>query len=310
MDGITALLERIESVTGIVPHIQLKLFYTIIILIVAPLAQLAVMAIVRRRIKETTSIYRALVATRYTVSILVFLSLGIIWIQGFKDIATYLSIISAGLVIALQDSVSNVAGFLFILWRKPFKVGDRIEIDGIAGDVIDIRAFQFTVVEIRNWVDSDQSTGRIVHIPNRKVMSEPTANFTTGFEYIWHEVAVLVTFESNWQKAKEILTQVANEFCEKFTPEAERQIRKTSQRYMIIAGKLTPIVWTTVRDSGVLLTLRFLTYARSRRSIEQTIWEAILTRFAECDDIDFAYPTTRYYNNMAEGKPGARAEMP
>ena len=307
MEYVSDLLDRIQDYTGLAPAFQLKLFWTVLILVCAPLVQYLVMLLVRRRYKETTVVYRGLVATRYTVTILVFVLLAAVWIQGFKDIATYISIVSAGLVIALQDTVSNVAGFLFILWRKPFKVGDRIEINNIAGDVVDIRAFQFTVVEIRNWVDADQSTGRIVHIPNRLVMSEAVANFTTGFEYIWHEVPVLVTFESNWRDAKDILNKIAAEHCERFTPEAERQIRSASQRYMIIAGKLTPIVWTTVRDCGVLLTLRFLTQARHRRGTEQTIWEAILDQFALRQDIDFAYPTTRFYDNITEGKPEARA---
>jgi small-conductance mechanosensitive channel len=173
--------------------------------------------------------------------------------------------------------------------------------------VVDLRIFQFTVVEIKNWVDADQSTGRIVHIPNRKVMIEPVANFTTGFEYIWDEVAVLVTFESDWRAAKQILWEIAQKHCEHFSPLAEEQLRRTAQRYLIIAGKLTPIVYTTVRDSGVLLTLRYLTKARQRRGNAQSIWEAILDAFAERDNIDFAYPTTRFYDNRAEGKPNARA---
>jgi small-conductance mechanosensitive channel len=139
-------------------------------------------------------------------------------------------------------------------------------------------------------------------------MREDIANYTTGFEHIWDEVAVLVTFESDWRQAKEILHGIAGRLCEHFSPQAEKQIRQAAQRYLIIAGKLTPIVYTTVRDSGVLLTLRYLTKARQRRGNEQAIWEAILDAFAAHDNIDFAYPTTRYYDNRAEGKPGARAE--
>jgi len=172
---------------------------------------------------------------------------------------------------------------------------------------VDIRVFQFTIVEIKNWVDADQSTGRIVHIPNSKILREEIANFTTGFEYIWNEIPVLVTFESNWRKAKQLLEDIARTHCEAFTPEAERQLRKTAQRYLIIAGKLTPIVYTSVRDCGVLLTMRFLTKARQRRGNEQAIWEAILDAFAQHPDIDFAYPTTRFYDNRTEGKPEARA---
>lgn len=307
MDAINDLLAHLSRVSGLEVPVLIKLLNTIIVLLLAPIVQWIILGVIRRRASDPTTVYRALVVLRYALGALVLIALAFIWISGVKQLATYISIIGAGLVIALQDTISNLAGFVFIVGRKPFQLGDRIEIDGIAGDVVDIRIFQFTVVEIKNWVDADQSTGRIVHIPNRKVMLEPTANFTTGFEYIWDEVGVLVTFESDWRAAKQILWDVAQRQCEHFSPKAEEQLRRTAQRYLIIAGKITPIVYTTVRDSGVLLTLRYLTKARQRRGNQQSIWEAILDAFAAHDNIDFAYPTTRFYDNRAEGKPGARA---
>ncbi|MFZ0483677.1 MAG: mechanosensitive ion channel domain-containing protein [Desulfobacterales bacterium] len=104
--------------------------------------------------------------------------------------------------------------WFFIMSRKPFKVGDRIEIDQITGDVIDIRIFQFSVVEVGNWIDADQSTGRIVQVPNSKVLREALANYQIGFEYIWHEIPVLITFESDWKKAKGLLQKIANDNVE------------------------------------------------------------------------------------------------
>ncbi|NIP82375.1 MAG: mechanosensitive ion channel, partial [Gemmatimonadetes bacterium] len=90
-------------------------------------------------------------------------------------------------------------------------VGDRIQIGAHAGDVIDQRIFQFIVLEIGNWVDADQSTGRIIHIPNGLVFREPLANYTRGMQYIWNEIRVLVTFESNWKRAKQILDEIVQE---------------------------------------------------------------------------------------------------
>ena len=91
------------------------------------------------------------------------------------------------------------------MWKRPFEVGDRIQIGDQKGDVIDQRIFMFTVLEIGNWVDADQSTGRVIHIPNGKIFLETLASYTKGFEYIWNEIPVQVTFESDWRKAKNIL---------------------------------------------------------------------------------------------------------
>ncbi|MFQ3213861.1 MAG: small-conductance mechanosensitive channel [Marivirga sp.] len=128
----------------------------------------------------------------------------IVWIDKIDSIGTFLDLVSAGLAIALQVPTVNVAAWLFIVIRKPFIVGDRIEIGGVARDVIDIRFFQFTINEIGNWVESDQSTGRIIHVPNGEVFRVSQANYDQGFSHVWNELAVLITFESNWKLAKSL----------------------------------------------------------------------------------------------------------
>ncbi|MBN1902288.1 mechanosensitive ion channel family protein [Candidatus Sumerlaeota bacterium] len=239
----------------------------------------------------------------YGTTILGIIIIGSVWIKGIQSIATFFGLVSAGLAIALHDPIANFAGWLFIIWRQPFHVGDRIQIGEFQGDVIDIRVFQFTVLEIGNWVDSDQSTGRIIDIPNGKVLREGLANYTKGFEYIWHEIPVLVTFESDWKKAKEILTKIVNEKVEHLTPDATKQLQSAARKYLILFHHLTPIVYTTVKSSGVLLTIRFMTKPRQRRGTDEMIWEAILDAFQKEPDIDLAYPTTRFYDNRKEGKP-------
>ena len=235
------------------------------------------------------------------------LLLGVVWIDADK-IATiqFAGFISAGLLIALQEPITNFFGWVYIVMRSPFELRDRIQIGqgGVAGDVIDIRLFAFSMLEIGNWVDADQSTGRIVHIPNGVVFKNTIANYTQGFHYIWNEIAVTVTFESDWDRAHQILTDIAYARKEDLA-EAEREVRETSTQYMVYYTRLTPIVWIRVVDHGVTLTMRHLVDARRRRGIETEIWRAVLTRFAEEPGIDFAYPTQRFYDNRAEGKPGS-----
>ena len=237
------------------------------------------------------------------------LLIGRLWFAGLQSLVTYLGLLSAGLAIALQDLVKSFAGWVFIVWRRPFVLGDRIQIGPFAGDVIDIRIFKFTLLEIGNWVQADQSTGRIVDIPNSLVLTDTLANYTKGFEFIWSEIPVLVTFESNWRKAKALLLEIAGRHAAHLSRSAEARIKEASKRFMIFYTKLTPTVYTSVEASGVLLTIRYLIEPRKRRGSAQAIWEDILDEFARHDDIDFAYPTTRFYNNLLEGKPGARASL-
>src|SRR5436309_2546056 len=132
-------------------------------------------------------------------------------------IATFLGLFTAGLAIALKDIVANLAGWAYIVWRRPFDVGDRVQIGPHAGDVIDLHLFQFTLNEIGNWVKADQSTGRIIHIPNGKVLSEPLANYDKGFRYIWNEIPVVISFESDWKQAKRLLEAIVVKHAEHLT---------------------------------------------------------------------------------------------
>ena len=204
----------------------------------------------------------------------------------------------------MKDLISDIAGWAFILIRRPFTLGDRIQIGDTAGDVIDVRVFQFTILEIGNWVDADQSTGRIIHIPNGKIFNESLANFSKGFQYIWNEIPVLITFESNWEKAKEILTKIILRHTEHLTKKAERKVKQASRKFMIHYAVLTPNVYTCIKASGVQLSIRYLCEPRRRRNSTHAIWEDILKEFAQCSDIDFAYPTQRFYTGHLEGKEG------
>jgi small-conductance mechanosensitive channel len=292
----------VQTWLGLSPGAQGKLLASLVAVLVIWLLRFLLLRVVYARVSGAGARYQ----WRKTSAPLAFaaaaLAVGRIWLEAFGSLVTFLGLLSAGLAIALKDPLGNMAGWAFIIWRKPFEVGHRIEIGGVAGDVIDIRIFQFSVLEIGNWVDADQSTGRIIHVPNARVFTEPQANYMHAFQYIWNEVPVLVTFESNWRRAKEILGSIATRFGEPESREAAEQVAQAARKYFIHYSTLTPTVYTSVKDSGVMLTIRHLCDPRKRRGVTGAIWEEILTEFGRCPDIDLAYPTQRWYDNRAEGE--------
>ena len=286
----------IENNLGLSADMQFNIFKTAVAVLVVYILNFIAMRVVRRKIKDRKSIFMWGKTIAYLRVILLLFILGKIWLTNFEYLSTYFGLLSAGIAIALKDIIANFAGWVFILWRRPFEIGDRIEIDGQRGDVIDIRIFQFTVIEIGNWVDADQSTGRMIHIPNGYVYTKPMANYTKGFDFIWNEIGVLVTFESKWEKAKKIIEDIGKEHALGDEEIAKRKIKRASKKYMINYKNLTPIVYTSVKESGVMLTLRYLCSPRTRRGSENEIWENILKQFSKSKNIDFAYPTTRFYD--------------
>ena len=301
------MIDWLQAHLGINPELQMRLFATLGTVAGLWVLHKLILAVVYRRVRDPWSRYRWRKTLTYVFMAAGIVIVGRMWFAGIQALATFFGLLSAGLAIALKEPVLNLAGWAFIIWRRPFEVGDRVQIGPHAGDVIDLGVFQFTLNEIGGWVNADQSSGRIIHIPNGKVFADPIANYNKGFRYIWNEVPVVVTFESDWRKAKQILGRIAVKHAEHLTAQAEQELLAASQQYLINYRKLTPIVYTNVVDFGVQLTIRYLIEPRKRRGTEHAIWEDILTEFAACQDIDLAYHTTRSFKYTEEGKPGLRA---
>jgi small-conductance mechanosensitive channel len=301
------LAEWLEETIGLSPEIQGKIFISILTILILYVLRGIILRIALRHTRNLQARYRWQKISNYIVVTLIALLVGRVWIEGLRSLATFLGLLSAGVAIALKDPIMNLVGWIFIVWRRPLEIRDRIQIGEHAGDVIDIRIFQFTLLEVGNWVDADQSTGRIIHIPNGKIFTEMLANYSKGFKYIWNEVPVLITFESNWEKAKDIFQQIALKNAEHLSKSAEKRVREVARKFLIIYSKLNPTVYTSVTESGVLLTLRYLCEPRKRRDSEQAIWEDILREISKSNDIAFAYPTRRFYNNLLEGSANKKA---
>ena len=303
------MIAWLQTHLGMNPELQTRLLATVGTVVGLWLIQRIALAVVYRKVRDPWSRYRWRKGLTYLLMATGTVIVGRMWFAGVQTLATFFGLLSAGLAIALKEPVSNLAGWAFIIWRRPFEVGDRVQIGPHAGDVIDLGLFQFTLNEIGAWVNADQSSGRIIHVPNGKVFSDPVANYNKGFRYIWNEVPVVVTFESDWRKAKQILGKVAVKHAEHLTAQAEQELLAASQQYLINYRKLTPIVYTNVVDYGVQLTIRYLIEPRKRRGTEHAIWEDILTEFAAAPDIDLAYHTTRGFKYTEEGKPVLRAPL-
>ena len=282
--------------------IQAKIIATLIAFILFFIIRRVILKLVYNTTENVKTRYQWHKITSYISFTLISIIIANIWLEGIESIATYLGLVSAGIAIALKEPLTNVTGWLYIIWRSPFDVGDRIQLGGESGDVIDTNLFNFTLMEIGNWVDADDHTGRLIHIPNGLIFTATLANYGKGFKYIWNEIPVLVTFESDWKKAKKILVDIVHKHSQIETKSAEKKVDEATKKFMIRKPNLEPSVITKVEASGVELTLRYLCRPRYRRDSEHKIWEDILHGFEDYPNIDFAYPTERRFNHETEGK--------
>lgn len=257
-----------------------------------------------RHIEEPASRMKFRKAVLYAATFVVLLVLLKVWV--LRQQANYtmiLSVLGAGLALALHQVILCFTGWLVLLVHRYYDVGDRVQIGDVRGDVSDVGILHTTLVEIGEWVAADQSTGRLVTVPNSAVFARSLYNYTRGFDYIWNEISVLVTFESDWRKAQRIMVELARPGAEEIEQDFREQLQHISRKYMVLYQHVTPIVYPAILDSGVRLTLRYLTRPKERRGTEAELTARILDAFAAEPDVQFAYPTTRFYDASREGKP-------
>jgi small-conductance mechanosensitive channel len=288
-------VEQLAQNLGIPAETLNNIIWTVLTIVLVLVGRRVARRLIGRNVETTDAVYRAHKILNYVATAIFLITAAFIWFDAFSNLPTYLGLLSAGIAIALADVLKNMVGWVYILSRKPFQVGDRIEVEGFKGDVVDIRLFRFSLMEIDGWVDAEQSTGRLVHVPNGIVFNKQVANYTEGFGFIWHEVPVLITFESDWKLAERLMLDILERDAPDVEGSAGATIRATARRYSIRVGTLTPTVYLTVRDSGVLLTARYLVEARTRRGREDRVWRSILEAFAEEPTVELAYPTVRTY---------------
>lgn len=299
-------MEWLSGHLGVPADVVARILYTLGVILVLWLARRLGMAAVARRTADPRLRYRWSKGSRYTVVVVGLILIGRLWLEGVQSLITYIGLVSAGLAVALREPVVNFFGWLYISWTRPFVVGDRVAISGIGGDVVDVRPFVFTVLEIGGRAAGEQSSGRLVHVPNGRLFTDPVTNYTQGFNYVWNEIPITVTFESDWERARGILLEIVNREVGTVAGEAALPIRDASRQFLIQYATLTPTVYTRIVENGVTLTLRYLCRPRQRRETEHRISEAILRTFAQEPRIDFAYPTWRLYAHPTEGKPALR----
>nr|AHM02033.1 mechanosensitive ion channel [uncultured miscellaneous Crenarchaeota group] len=225
----------------------------------------------------------------YLIALIVTLA---IWVEQAQNLLFAVGVIGAGIAIALQKPITNLVGFLVLLTTKPYSIGDRIEIDGEAGDVIDIGFFFTKMMEIGKWTKYDQFTGRIKTIPNSLVLEKVVNNYSKDFGFIWEELMIPVTYASNIKKARGIMVEAAQNQSGELIKRSKRQLRRMTYKYLVEPRDVNPVVYVIPTDDWIELRLRFIVDAKHRRSNVNPVFESILENFSRQKDIRISSKTT------------------
>lgn len=257
----------------------INFIYTFLTFIILKIISKIIKFINKKTISSEKQIYIFQKRNKAIFTILFSIITLLIWQNELKDIITLISFVSAALTLALRDIIYNYFSGIYIKLSKPIKVEDRIKVGDTTGDVINISSLNFELLEVD--LNTNQSTGKIIHIPNSQIFSTQIKNYNTAFKYIWDELNINISLNSDVNKAKKILLKIinSNEIIKDIPNKMKDEIKNSTSDYRIYYNKLTPIVYTKIKENKITLTARYLIHPKKQRNVESDLFEKILQEY-------------------------------
>jgi len=233
-------------------------------------------------------------AIRYTAAGVFGLSVIEIWVQWLQGLLLILGATGAGLAIALSPVIVSIAGWLLITSSNLYKVGDRIQLGGVIGDVTDVGVLRTSLLEIGNWVGADQLSGRVVTITNAAVF-----NYTQGTPYIWDEFTVPIAYGPHWEQAQSTILDAVVDYARETTVPAKIALQQLPGMSFIESPDTGTQVFISLTEHWVACTLRYVVHARSRRTVQHRLQVQVLKALAR-QGIEIASPALTLVKYPAE----------
>lgn len=235
-------------------------------------------AVVRRSQGNEREQYMRRINARLVITIAVVVAIVLLWARLLPNKGTFFGLLGAGLAVALKEPLLSIAGRLSIWLGHLYRVGDRIEFQGMGGDVISIGIFYTRMLEIGNWIHGDQATGRIVQFPNSAVYQNSVYNYTQNFSFIWDELMLPVTYASDVPAARDLLVKTGEEYTRDFLSSASGELERLRSDYLLPDLNLKPTVYIRVTSNYVELTMRYLVDPRQRRPANSWLYDRVFER--------------------------------
>jgi len=267
MENIKKWIEDFPLIYNIIRYILIVVFILLCIQVFRKF--------IKKRIENTTIRYKS----QKGIEILGYIAIGIISVLYFtgsiKDFTLAIGLFSAGIAFTLQELILSIAGSFYIFVVKVYAPGDRIEINGIKGDVIDVDSIYTTMMEIGQWVESDNYSGRIVKLSNAFVFKGPVYNYSQDFPFIWDQFNLPIRYGSDIELAKNIVVTVAQETLSEYTRASKAQWADVVNKYYIEDAEVEPTLETTLTDNWIQFNLRYIVDYKKRRLTRHMLQDKI-----------------------------------
>ena len=303
---MSSFFELINSIFATEGYV---LLYSIILSLVIPLGGWIIYQIlkriVKRQIKDVTHMHSLRALMRNVIFVTVIIMIILVWLRPQQNLTVVIGLAVAGILLASQSAISSFSGYLLIVSTNIYGIGDRISINNVTGDVMDIGFMRTTIMEIGQWVKADQYTGRIVTISNKVLFDNPVFNYTRHWGYLWDEIMIPVTYTSDWRRTADIMLDVGNKYTAQLQEDAEAKLTKLIDRFPLKQTKVEPTIYFVITDNWIEITLRFVMDAQEGRKVKAQLNRELLQQFEEEKNITIASATFDIVGFPArQGTPG------
>lgn len=285
---------------GMDPGLPKKLLYTIILVFLLRVALMVVLEALQP-VRNSLARHRLKMVSTNIIYIIGVLGTGRIWFHWMQPLMLFLGTVSAAIMIAAKDILIDLSGWVYIMGQRPFETGDWVKFGEFTGEIAKVKLLHVVLLETLPWEEGRKCTGLIVQIPNRKIFAAPLINYSKGRRYVWNEVKIKITLNSNWRKAKELLKRIVERYTEHIRFNGNERVRQVSERWIVFYQRMAPEINLEVLDGHLALTARFLCEPENRHETLGKIWEELLEEFGPCDDIQFILPKAAPVNKYLKG---------
>lgn len=271
------------------------ILYSIILSFVIPLGAWIIYQIlkriIKRQIKDVTHRHSLRALVRNIIFVTAIIMIILVWLRPQQNMTVIIGLAVAGILLASQSAISSFTSYLLIISSNLYGIGDRISINNVTGDVMDIGFMRTTIMEVGQWVKADQYTGRIVTLSNKALFDNPVYNYTRHWGYLWDEIMIPVTYTSDWRRTADIMLDVGNKYTEHLQEDAEAKLVKLIDRFPLKQTKVEPTIYFVMTDNWIEITLRFVMDAQEGRKVKAQLNRELLQQFEAEKNITIASAT-------------------
>ena len=266
------LINFLADATSISATIIRPFLGTIILILIAKTFKIFFAGMVRDFSKDRNKVYERTHSINLVIDCLTAFLIVLFLGRYIDNLATFMSLSVSALTLALRDVIINFFFGIYNRKHKMFKIGDRIEIDGVKGDVVNIGRLSFDILEVQNE-EYGQSTGCIITMPNNFMNSKHLRNFNKGFKYVWTELKINIPRDADVEKTKKVLYDVVGtiDIIKKVPKHIEKDLVDIQTNYKILYNDYKPIIYTRIFNRYYEFDIRYLIDVKQIRNVEDEI---------------------------------------